>query len=359
MSRRAADPTRQTTPEPPDTWAHRISRLVMLMVALVVVASATTVGAVLLVQQRLNTNVHRIGGAFDGLDAAARPSAVPHSPGQTVLAVGLDLRSPGQTTGDSATDPQDAAAGDRSDTIMLIRFDPQGESATVVSIPRDAWVPIPGKGTMKINAAYSLGGAPLLIATVERLTGIRIDHFMVIDFAGFRSLVDALGGVDVDVATATTDLGGVHFTAGVNHLDGVRALAYVRQRYGLPDGDLDRVRRQQNLLRAVLSKSAQVNATNDPLATYRLLDAVTRAVTVDSGYTAADLRTLALQAVQVPGDRVVFLTAPIIGTGWEGDQSVVHLDPARDAQLWHAFAAGTMAGYAEAHRADLLPQVTR
>ena len=96
----------------------------------------------------------------------------------------------------------------------------------------------------KINAAYAFGGPSLLIRTVENLTALRIDHFAVVDFAGFRSVVDAVGGIDVGISAATNN-DGVDFHQGVNHLDGTQALAYVRQRYGLADGDLDRAQRQQ------------------------------------------------------------------------------------------------------------------
>ena len=122
---------------------------------------------------------------------------------------------------------------------MIARLNPDRTVAAVASIPRDSWVDIPGHGHDKINAAYSFGGPSLLVATVENLTQIRIDHFAVIDFAGFRSMVDAVGGIDVGI-DAPTSSDGVAFHQGVNHLDGRAALAYVRQRYGLIGGDFDR-----------------------------------------------------------------------------------------------------------------------
>ena len=138
---------------------------------------------------------------------------------------------------------------------MIARLAEDGQSAAVVSIPRDSWVDIPGHGKNKINAAYAFGGPSLLIRTVENLTELHVDHFAVIDFAGFQAVVDSVGGIDVGISAATSNEG-VHFHQGVNHLDGTQALAYVRQRYGLVDGDLDRAQRQQNAMRAVLTKVA-------------------------------------------------------------------------------------------------------
>ncbi len=351
-------PTAVGAGRPARSWRRRLRRTAIVLAVLAVLGGLIGVGTSFLLASQLTGKVQRIDGAFKGVNPSTRPSAAPSGRGvQTILALGLDVRSTGQTTGRDATDPQAAEDGDRSDTIMLIRFDPDQHSAAVVSLPRDSWVPIPGHGTMKINAAYALGGPSLLISTVELLTDIRVDHFMVIDFAGFKSVVDTLDGVDVQVA-ATTSLSGVTFHEGVNHLDGTQALAYVRQRYGLPAGDLDRIRRQQSFLRAVMTKVATINPAGDPLQTYRLLDEMTRAVTVDDGYTDSDLRDLAVSATKLHGGDVWFLLAPVTGTGWEGDQSVVYLDAARDNVLWQALSDGTMPAYVDAHRDDLLPAVT-
>lgn len=150
----------------------------------------------------------------------------------TFLLVGTDSRSAASTTGEDATGPSFVPGAQRSDVVMLAQVSADRQSARVVSIPRDSWVEIPGRGRGKVNAAYSWGGAALLVATVEKLTGVRVDHFAVIDFAGFRSVVDAVGGVDVGVAARTASAG-VTSQAGVNHLDGDAALVYVRQRHEL------------------------------------------------------------------------------------------------------------------------------
>jgi LCP family protein required for cell wall assembly len=326
-----------------------------------ILLTAGTVGAaatVYVLGSRLADNVQRLEGAFDGLAPTRDPAPNPATPrSRTILAVGSDLRADGQSTGRDAAVQADESE-QRTDAIMLLRFDPAKDSATVVSIPRDSWVSIPGHGRQKINAAYPLGGPPLLIRTVERLTGIRVDNFMIIDFAGFRSVVDALGGVQVQVAQAVTGPG-VHFRQGTNDLDGTQALAYVRQRQGLPRGDLDRVRRQQNVLRAILVKVAATKPSGDPRRTYRLLDAVTRSVSVDDGFTGGELRGFALDAARLRQERVWFLTAAVRGGGWEGDQSVIYLDDTRNAKLWAALGADTMAEYVESDPAALLTRAPR
>ncbi|HKT05463.1 MAG TPA: LCP family protein [Rugosimonospora sp.] len=339
-------------------WRRRMRRFGM--VALVLTVTGTTAGLAggYLIRSHLLGNIKRIDGAFQNVDGQRRPAPDPVAGGQTILAVGLDVRSPVQTTGTAAVDPKAAEGGERSDTIMLVRIGPDARSATVVSIPRDSWVEVPGHGLMKINASYALGGPALLIRTVEQLTGIRVDHFLILDFAGFQSIVDTLNGVDVQVAAATTDLGGRHFLKGTNHLNGDMALAYVRQRYGLPAGDLDRVRRQQNFLRAVFSKLAATHLVDDPVRGYHLLDAITRAVTVDSTYTDTELYRLALDALRLRSGQIWFLTAGVAGLGREGAQSVVYLDKARDAELWQAIRDDDTARYALAHPADQLGQVT-
>jgi LCP family protein required for cell wall assembly len=210
---------------------------------------------------------------------------------------------------------------------MLLRITGDRRNAQVISIPRDSWVTIPGHGRNKINAAYAFGGPSLLIQTVEALTNVRVDHFGVIDFAGFKTMTDALGGVDVAVNQQTSSRG-VTFTEGMNHLNGDQALVYVRQRYELAGGDFDREQRQQNYLRAMLTTASQGNLLGSP----GKLDDFIRALT--GSVSAKDLVTLAFGSRDLKPGSVAFLTAPVTGTGMEGDQSVVYLDDTADAALW-------------------------
>lgn len=331
---------------------RRGRRIAAVLGALVLLLVLLLVGTVFAVSEGLGNNIDRVPGAFAGIDEAARPAV---SDSLTFLLVGTDTRSDVPTTG---TDAEGGVGRDRSDVLMVATVDPGRTTASVVSIPRDSWVDIPGHGMNKINAAYALGGPSLLIRTVENLTQLRIDHFGVIDFAGFESMVDAVGGIDVSVSEPTSN-GGTQFRQGLNRLDGAQALLFVRQRYGLADGDLDRAQRQQAALRALLSKAASGSTFGDPAAFYGLLDATTRSVGVDDTLTNGGLRALALEMTGLRASGVTFLLAPVAGLGQEGDQSVVYLDRGISSELWTAVGGGRASEYAATHPRDTLGPVTR
>lgn len=333
----------------PRRRARRV--LVGLGVAVAVLLGATGAGIYLL-SEHIGDNVGRVPNVFGSLDVAQRPAA---GPGLTFLLMGSDTRAPAPTTGTDAAPGVDAGS-ERSDVIMLAQLSADRTSAAVVSIPRDSWVDIPGHGMGKINAAFAYGGAPLLVRTVEQLTNVHVDHFGAIDFAGFQGMVDAVGGIDVQIRHATQNFG-VPFAAGLNHLDGARALVYVRQRYDLPDGDIDRAKRQQNALRAVLAKAVTGGILADPVKLYRFLDVTSRSVSVDDTLTNGDFRALALESRGLRPSAVTFLTAPVRGLGRQGAQSVVYLDDARCAQVWEALRDGTASRYAATHPADRLGDV--
>ena len=192
---------------------------------------------------------------------------------------------------------------------------------------------IPGHGKNKINASYAFGGPTLLIQTVEQLTEVRIDHYVAIDFDGIIQVTDDLGGVDVVVAETTSN-GPYTFPAGVNHLDGDQARWYLGQRYGLPGGDFDRVRRQQQYLQAMFGKLFSSDTFTDPDRLDAALLAVTSAVAVDDGLGNADLLALAYSLRGLTPDTVDFFTAPVLGTGREGAASVVYLDTVTGERMW-------------------------
>ncbi|MCF7553852.1 LCP family protein [Pseudonocardia sp. WMMC193] len=341
-------PALGTATAPADgTSSRRNRRILVTAVAVLLGLVLAAAAAVYVVTESLGNNVSRIPGAFAGIEESARPAATDAT---TFLLVGTDSRSDEPTTG------TDAAAGvnpgsQRSDVIMIARVAPDGTTASVTSIPRDSWVDIPGRGMNKINAAYAFGGAPLLIETIENLTGVRVDHFGIIDFAGFQQMVDSVGGIDVRVARATSNIG-VDFHEGLNHLDGSQALAYVRQRYDLPGGDLDRAKRQQNALKSLLTKAG--TTTSDPVGLYDLVDSTTRTVSIDDTLSNGALRDLALQWRGLRASGVTFTNAPVAGLGREGAQSVVYLDEQLAPQYWQAVREGTVAGYLAAHPDEAL-----
>ena len=246
-----------------------------------------------------------------------------------------------------------AAASDargRTDTLMLVHFIAGGRGAYVVSIPRDSWVPIPGYGDGKVNWAYYFGGPTLAVRTVEKLTGVRVDHVAIIDWDGFRAVTDALGGVTVNVPVTSYDPANhITWTAGTHHLDGAQALLYVRDRYGLTSGDFDRERRQQYFLRAVFKQLRQEGKLTNPLQTSSVLRALSRAVSVDSTLGNGQITSLALSLRHLNLSSVVFATVPNVGTGSVGSQSVVLLNKTVDPGFWHAFEYDTLPAYMHAH----------
>lgn len=335
----------------PPSRRRRAARALGMLVVVLVTTAALVAGLALVVLTQIDGNIRRFPDVFGGLDESQRPAA---TGALTFLLVGIDVVSDDPTTGTNAVAAADSRGGQRSDAIMVVSVAPDRRSASVVSVPRDSWVPVPGLGTAKINAAYAIGGPTMLVSVVEQLTRIRIDHVMVIDYAGFRSMTDAVGGIDVYVAQAT-ETDGIQFRQGFNHLDGAQTLAYVRQRKGLPSGDLDRTRRQQNALKELLGR-AVAGGLQDPLQTYRFLDALSRSVTVDDTLDSAGLRGLAFELGGLRPARIAFLNAPVAGFGQEGDESVVYLDDSRSAELWESINSDRMGDYLRSHpQAALAP----
>lgn len=329
---------------------HRPSRrrqAVVLIVGVLVVVVGGIAGLLGVLQQRVTSHFEYINDPFDSL--TNRP--VEESDGGTTSGSGaapMNILLLGSDSRISAGDPGQWEYGaQRTDAIMLVHISGDRQSVQVMSIPRDSWVPIPGHGTAKINAAYSFGGPSLMIETVEQLTGVRINHFAIADFESFAALTDELGGVEINVGTEFTNRG-VHLEAGPQTLDGDQALAYVRERYGLPGGDFDRVKRQQNWIRAILRSAFDRDILTDPLALTSFLETAASAVMVDDGFTVGEMRNLALSMRNVRPADMTFLTVPISGTDWSADgQSIVVLDQAPFDDLMDAVADDTIADYLE------------
>ncbi|NGO41101.1 LCP family protein [Streptomyces ureilyticus] len=261
------------------------------------------------------------------------PHAFPDGPrpepseGTTFLLAGVDSRSQKPTTGDDAEAPVWKVGAQRSDTLMLVHLAPGEDAAYTVSIPRDSWVPIPGHGQAKVNAAFSRGGPALLVQTVERLTDVRVDHFAVIDWHGFMGLTDAVGGVPITVRENSYDSEQQkHFTAGTHTMNGEEALAYVRQRHGLPGAELDRIKRQQQFMRSLVGEMREDVGLTDPLGVARMLDALTDTVSVDDHMSNADLRNLVVGLRNLNAADASFTTAPIVRSEMIDGQYALILD---------------------------------
>jgi LCP family protein required for cell wall assembly len=238
----------------------------------------------------------------------------------------------------------------RSDTLMFVHLTADRTRAYVISIPRDSFVAVPGYGMHKINAAFSYGGPRLAVKTVQRFTGLHIDHLAVVSWGGFTRLTDALGGVDVDVPRTVTDPSNqVTWHAGRQRLDGQRALLYVRQRYGLPGGDFDRIHRQQQYLKAMMSQLLSAGALTNPFKLTGVVHAVVTNLALDSTFTNGEVRGLALSVRKLRTDDVTFMTVPILGPDTVNGASVLRVDDVSKGQLFEAVDADDLTSYLVNH----------
>lgn len=275
-----------------------------------------------------------------------------------ILLVGIDSRTDAHGNPLSPEELATLRAGDdvstNTDTIILVRIPNNGTSATAISIPRDSYVEAPGWGKMKINGVFgdvkldrmkqlvevegedpavaeseaTEAGREKLIETVADLTGVTVDHYAEIGLLGFALITDALGGVNVCLNEPVYEpLSGADFPAGWQKLNGPQALSFVRQRHGLPRGDLDRVTRQQAFMASLAHEAISSKTLSSPATLGRLQDAVQRSVVISDGW---DIMDFVSQLQNLAGGNVAFATIPILREdGWSDDgmQSVVRVDP--------------------------------
>jgi polyisoprenyl-teichoic acid--peptidoglycan teichoic acid transferase len=229
-----------------------------------------------------------------------------------ILALGSDAR-PGQ-----------GIDAERADSIHIIAYNPAAGRGTILGIPRDSWVNIPGHGTDKINASLSDGGPALTVKTVESITGLKFDFYAITSFSGLTHLINSLKGVTVQVRQPMHDpYSHSNFNPGTHHLNGTQALAYARDRHSFANGDLTRSGNQGTLMLAALARFKKLFKQN-PL---ELLPILSNAWTnVQTDVPAATLYKLALTASQVRPRNVTNLVVPAT-TGMQGAQSVVFISP--------------------------------
>lgn len=254
-------------------------------------------------------------------------------PGQNILLLGSDTRSGSEAA---------LVSGSRADTIMLMHIPADGKGVYLVSIMRDTWVNIPGYGPAKINAALNYGGISLQVATVENLVGVKIDHVAEMEFEGFKSLVNSVGGVDVQVPF-DFDINAWSFHQGTQHMDGGAALAFVRARYQFADGDYQRVRNQRAFLRGLYSTMKAKGALNNVASFQSAVESVAGYVRVDQGLDAMQIAQLAAPVLTSGDTSMHMTTLPNAGPGWSYDgQSIVLVNQAANAQLANALQHDTM-----------------
>jgi LCP family protein required for cell wall assembly len=250
----------------------------------------------------------------------------------------------------------------RSDTLMVVHISGDRKQVAVASIPRDTLVTLyddTGAAThkAKINAAFSEYGPAGAIATVEHLTNLRMDHVAIIDWAGFKDLSTAVGGVPVHIPQSFYDpKQKVQWNAGDYVLEGKEALQYVRTRHGLLRGDFDRIERQQNFMRSLMNEVLDAGDLTKPLEFNDMLEALTRNLTVDDGWENSEIRSLALSLRGTHADKVTFLTVPVSGTPTVAVYgSIVELDLASSRQLFTAMRDDKVRSYVKAHEDLVLP----
>ncbi|WP_169747906.1 LCP family protein [Pseudonocardia acaciae] len=332
-------------PAPPAQMARRGLRAVMALLSTVVLV-ATGIGW---------RYYQDLSGGINTSDVITGGTQAAPGTDMNILLVGVDSRTDAQGRPLSKQVLAQLRSGAEegvlnSDTIILLHVPANGGKATAISIPRDSYVDIPGYGKNKINSAYPqalmaaseklrnrggdeaavdrdsrTAGRSELIKTVEKLTGVKIDHFAEVNLLGFFQLTNAIGGVEVCLKEAVKEFrSGANFKAGRQVISGGDALAFVRQRYNLPQSDFSRIRRQQVFLAAVAHKILSAGTLTSPSKLQGLIDTAKASVVLDSGW---DILGFARQASNLAGGNLQFVTIPTAGSDSNSAGDVVLVEP--------------------------------
>ncbi|MEP6853761.1 MAG: LCP family protein, partial [bacterium] len=309
--------------------------------------------------RQFTSNVPRIGAIANN----DKPNNDIDGKDQNILIVGNDDRDTASAKELKALGLYRDGGSKNTDTMMLIHVPANGKRASVISLPRDTWVSVPGHGQDRLNSAYVIGltdgkgdhgaGARLLVRTLQNLTGLTVDHYVQIDLLGFARISNAIGGVKVCLNEAqgpakeygqdgpgldsgfepdghfVKSYSGIDLKKGTNTIEGKQALAFVRQRHGLPGGDLDRIKRQQYFLSAVFRKMASAGTLLNPLKLQKLLSAVSSSLQMDGnskGHEGLNPLVLARQIQDLSAGNISFSTIPTSATTIDG-KAVLAVDP--------------------------------
>ncbi len=286
---------------------------------------STAVVAISVIAGFLGYATLQITDKIEPIKVLESPTPVPESGPLNFLLMGTDTRT--DQGGDFGSEENYGGEG-RSDTTMLVHLNPDRKSAVIVSIPRDSMVQIPvctredgqviNSRVDRFNAAFALAGPSCTIKTFESLTGIEINHAVVIDFLGFSNVVDALGGIEVclnfPINEPSARGAGIALPAGIQTLRGSDALGLMRARYTLADGsDLARIKRQQELLAITIDQIQRKNVITDFTTLYRVATAATSSLRMDEGLANIDsLITLAQSVGGLKSKDITFLTVPFV-----------------------------------------------
>lgn len=304
------------------------NRRILIVALVLILVPLLAIGAYLAYLNHIvSSNVKQ-----DALLPDVKPTvAQPPDNGTNYLLIGNDAR------------PGDTAS--RSDVMVLIHVPQDHSTVQLIHFPRDLWVPIPGHKEAKLNAAYAYGGSPLLVETMQNMLGIEIDHVAMVGFEGFKRMTDAVGGVDVHVEEPSKS-NGFTFTKGTMHMNGPMALAFVRERKQLSEGDISRGKRQQAFIKALMLKGLSKDVLLNPARLADFVDAATSNLTVDQKLDVGDMRSEAFALRNLRGSDIRFITAPFDGFGWSKDgQSIDLTNWAKMKELGDAIRKDEMDSY--------------
>ena len=317
-----------------------VKRALIVLGMLVLVGAVAVAGFVGYLGYTVNDNITQEALLPEVRPPVTAPDGQPVAEtgtGTNFLVVGADNRGDGE--------------GGRSDVIVLIHVPEDPSSIQMIHFPRDLYVDIPGHGKNKINASYAFGGEPLLVQTMENLLKVRIHHVARTDFDGFEKMTDAVGGVRVyaeEGSDGSGNGGPVVIRKGWNELNGEEALAFVRERYTLSEGDISRGRRQLAFIKALLLKATSAETVTNPLTVAKFTDAATENLVVDQDLSIGAMRDYALSLRDIRAGDVVFATAPFSGFGTtSGGASIDIVDEAAMAELGEALRTDTMDEYGD------------
>ncbi|WP_405487774.1 LCP family protein [Streptomyces sp. NBC_00096] len=317
------------------TRGQRIRRIVLVTLLVLLLAAG---GAGWWAYSHLNGNIDSVD-LDQAIGTDNRPAKVPDG-GQNILVLGSDSRA-----GANGELDHGDVSGSRSDTNMLVHIPEGRKKATAISIPRDTLVTRPdckdekgktvaGAKRVMMNSVIGTAGPACVVKTVEQMSGIRVDHLVKVEFAGFKELVDALGGVTVTLDKPIK--GGLNLDAGTHRLNGTDSLKFVRTRHGYGDGsDLGRIDLQQKFMLAMLSEVKNQDALGNPARLYKLADAGTKALTTDSELgSLKGLSDFAQSMKGVDPDTMETIMLPVAYDKVDPNR-VIAAEP-QSGQLWEA-----------------------
>jgi LCP family protein required for cell wall assembly len=343
LNQRAPDESTEEVPVEPEgpkhrrgsTWFKRSIIVFLVLANLAVFAVYSTLRSA---QNAFRNNATQLEDVVPELTDRPTASAEP----LIFLVIGSDTRA-----GLESLQNFGESAGARGDVIMLVKLYPADGHVQILSLPRDLLVEIPGKGTDRINAAYAIGGAPLMVRTVKQVTGLPIHHYVEVDFVGFQSLVDDIGGVYVDFPYPARDANsGLSVDAGHLLLDGSQALAYARSRHyqekrdgswvSVDADDIGRTGRQQRLLLAILGA---IKTPSNVTEAGSIVGSFSRHLTVDSALAQSSLVDLAFRMRSISGQKIETATLPVYLDTYNS-MSIVRMQHPQADDLIANFASG-------------------